>query len=102
MTFYRLPRDHWRHLRTSNVVESPFAALACVPTRRSDSRRWPTPPRWSGKLLVAERKFGRINSPEQPPAVAAGQHVATVYRSNEANTGRPPPDVCTHVLTKPQ
>ena len=24
---YRFPREHWRHLRTTNVVESPFAAL---------------------------------------------------------------------------
>ena len=27
VSFYRFPRGHWRHLRTSNVVESPFAAL---------------------------------------------------------------------------
>ena len=23
VSFYRFPRAHWRHLRTSNVVESP-------------------------------------------------------------------------------
>ena len=27
VTFYRFPQDHWIHLRTTNVVESPFAAL---------------------------------------------------------------------------
>ena len=27
VTFYRYPQEHWRHLRTTNVVESPFAAL---------------------------------------------------------------------------
>jgi putative transposase len=27
VTFYRFPKDHWIHLRTSNIVESPFAAL---------------------------------------------------------------------------
>jgi transposase-like protein len=27
VTFYRFPKDHWRHLRTSNAIESPFAAL---------------------------------------------------------------------------
>jgi len=26
-TFYDFPAEHWKHLRTSNVVESPFAAL---------------------------------------------------------------------------
>ena len=27
VTFYQFPKEHWRHLRTTNVVESPFAAL---------------------------------------------------------------------------
>ena len=27
VTFYDYPREHWRHLRTTNPVESPFAAL---------------------------------------------------------------------------
>lgn len=27
VTFYRFPQEHWKHLRTTNVVESPFAAL---------------------------------------------------------------------------
>ncbi len=27
VTFYRFPKEHWKHLRTTNVVESPFAAL---------------------------------------------------------------------------
>ena len=25
VTFYDFPAEHWRHLRTTNVVESPFA-----------------------------------------------------------------------------
>ena len=76
VAFYRFPRGHWRHLRTSNVVESPFAALrlrtdaprcacaratwssrhsprcACAPTRRSDSRRSPTRPLWYGRRVL--------------------------------------------------
>ena len=27
ITFYQFPREHWRHLRTTNVVASPFAAV---------------------------------------------------------------------------
>ena len=27
VTFYAFPREHWKHLRTSNPVESPFAAV---------------------------------------------------------------------------
>jgi putative transposase len=26
VTFYQFPREHWKHLRTSNPVKSPFAA----------------------------------------------------------------------------
>jgi transposase-like protein len=29
VTFYRFPQEHWRHLRTTNVVESPLQACAC-------------------------------------------------------------------------
>jgi len=27
VTFYTFPKDHWKHLRTTNVVESPFAVV---------------------------------------------------------------------------
>lgn len=27
VTFYRFPQEHWRHLRTTNVVRSFFAGL---------------------------------------------------------------------------
>jgi transposase-like protein len=27
VTFYQFPREHWKHVRTTNVVESPFAAV---------------------------------------------------------------------------
>ena len=27
VTFYQFPKEHWKHLRTTNVAESPFAAL---------------------------------------------------------------------------
>ena len=27
LTFYKFPEPHWSHLRTSNVVESPFATV---------------------------------------------------------------------------
>lgn len=72
--FYRFPRSHWRHLRTTNVVESPFAALRL---RTDAAKRFKkvanaTAVVWK-MLLVAEQKFRRINSPELLPAVAAGQ-----------------------------
>ena len=31
VTFYAFPKEHWKHLRTTNVVESPFAAPELLP-----------------------------------------------------------------------
>ena len=74
VSFYRFPRGHWRHLRTSNVVESPFAALRL---RTDAAKRFKKVANATAvvckMLLLAERKFRRINSPELLPAVAAGQ-----------------------------
>ena len=60
VTFYRFPSGHWRHLRTTNVVESPFAALRL---RTDAAKRFKevanaTAVAWK-MLLVAERKFRR-------------------------------------------
>ena len=74
VSFYRFPRGHWRHQQATNVVESPFAALRL---RTDAAKRFKkvanaTAVVWK-MLLVAERKFRRLNSPELLPAVAAGQ-----------------------------
>jgi transposase-like protein len=36
LTFYQFPKDHWVPLRTSNPIESPFAALRL----RTDAAKW--------------------------------------------------------------
>ena len=96
VSFYRFPRAHWRHLQTSNVVESPFAALRL---RTDAAKRFmkvanATAVVWK-MLLVAEHKFRRINSPELRRPWPLGSSITTAYRSNEANTRRPPPDLFT-------
>jgi len=37
LTFYRYPKEHWVHIRTTNVVESPFALCDCGWTLPSGS-----------------------------------------------------------------
>jgi len=27
VTFFNIPAEHWKHLRTTNVIESPFAPV---------------------------------------------------------------------------
>lgn len=65
VTFYRFPKEHWRHLRTTNPVESPFAALRL---RTDAAKRFKkvssaTAIIWK-MLLVAEKRFRRLHAPE--------------------------------------
>jgi transposase-like protein len=72
VTFYQFPHERWRHLRTTNVGESPFAArLRTGAAKRFKKVDAATAIIW--KLLqVAEQTFRRLNTPELLPAVYAG------------------------------
>jgi transposase-like protein len=64
VTFYQFPREHWKHLRTTNVVESPFAALRL---RTDAAKRYKkvenaTVVIWK-MLMLAERRFRRLDAP---------------------------------------
>lgn len=64
ITYYTFPKEHWRHLRTTNVVESPFAA---VRLRTSAAKRFKkvehaTAIIWR-LLRVAEQRFRKLNAP---------------------------------------
>ena len=65
VTFYKYPREHWGHLRTSNPVESPFSA---VRLRTEASRRYKkvesaTAIIWK-TLMIVQRRFRKLNAPE--------------------------------------
>jgi putative transposase len=73
MAFYAFPKEHWKHLRTTNPVESPFAA---VRLRTAAGKRYKkvanaTALIWR-VLMVAERSFRRLDHPELLPALAEG------------------------------
>ena len=75
--FFDFPAGHWRHLRTTNVVESPFAA---VRLRTSAAKRFrkvdgATALIWK-LLMVAEKRFRKLNSPHLLPGVLAGRRYA--------------------------
>jgi putative transposase len=70
VTFYRFPQEHWKHLRTTNIVESPFAALRL---RTDAAKRYrkvenATAVIWK-MLMLAERRFRRLDAPEKLMAV---------------------------------
>lgn len=66
LTFYEMPAEHWKHLRTTNVIESPFASvrLRTDAAKRFRSAR-------SGTHLVfkvlqsCEQRWSRISHPEK-------------------------------------
>jgi putative transposase len=70
VTFYQFPREHWRHLRTTNVVESPFAAvrLRTTAAKRFTKVDAATAIIWK-VLQIAETTFRRLNAPALLPAV---------------------------------
>ncbi|MGH7628043.1 MAG: IS256 family transposase, partial [Gemmatimonadales bacterium] len=77
VSYYAFPREHWRHLRTTNVIESPFDA---VRLRTSAAKRFKkvenaTALIWK-VLLVVEQHFRKLNAPHLCAEVYAG----VVYR----------------------
>jgi putative transposase len=73
VTFYQSPREHWRHLRTTNVVVSPFAAIRLRTTAAKRFKKGDSATAIIWKVLqIAETTFRRLNAPELLPAVYAG------------------------------
>lgn len=73
VTFYRFPKEHWKHIRTTNVVESPFAALRL---RTDAAKRFKkvanaTVVIWK-MLLIAEQRFRKLDAPEKMKEVYLG------------------------------
>jgi putative transposase len=80
VAFYGFPKQHWKHLRTTNTVESPFAA---VRLRTSAGKRYKkvanaTALIWR-VLLVVEKSFRPLAHPELLSRVAEGAE----YRNGE-------------------
>src|SRR5215204_1557068 len=83
VTFYQFPREHWPHLRTTNVVESPFATvrLRTTAAKRFKKVENATALIWKS-LQVAESTFRKLKGAELLPAVYAGtQYKDGVQRS---------------------
>jgi putative transposase len=75
VTFYQFPREHWPHLRTSNVVESPFATVRLRTTAAKRFKKVENATALIWKILqVAESTFRRLKGAELLPAVYAGVH----------------------------
>lgn len=78
--YYDFPREHWKHLRTSNVVESPFSRvrLRTEASRRFKSQVNATCLIWK-TMMVAEMSFRKLDAPELVAKVVDG----TRYKDGE-------------------
>jgi hypothetical protein len=103
VTFYQFPKEHWRHLRTTNVVESPFAAVRLRTT--AGKRDQAGGVRHGVDLAVAPRRRVPLPASERPGAAASGLCWRAVCGWSP-HTSRPPAGGCrlipfTHLLTRP-
>ena len=58
------PEAHWKHLRTTNVVESPFASVRLRTSAAKRFKRVDSATALIWKLLtVAEKRFRRLDAP---------------------------------------
>jgi putative transposase len=73
VSFYAFPKAHWKHLRTSNPAESPFAAvrLRTTAAKRYKKVERATAVIWK-TLLIAEQTFRCLDASELLPEVAEG------------------------------
>jgi transposase-like protein len=73
VAYYDYPAEHWQHLRTTNPVESPFAAvrLRTTAAKRYKKVENATAVIWK-TLMLAEQHFRKLNAPALLPSVAAG------------------------------
>jgi putative transposase len=86
VTFYAFPKEHWKHLRTTNVVESPFAAvrLRTAAAKRFKRVENATAVIWK-TLLIAEQRFRRLDAPELLREVAEGVAYVDGAREKRSN-----------------
>jgi len=88
LAFFDFRAEHWVHLRTGNVIESPFATVRLRQrvTKGAGSRQ-------KGLLLafqllvMAERRWRRVNAPHLMPLVRAGASIrdGVLFERREAS-----------------
>ncbi len=93
VTFFDFPAEHWKHLRTTNVIESPFATVRLREraTRGADSRTKGL--LMAFKLLdMAQQRWRRLDGSNLLPLVRADVKFVDGIRHGEADSLACPSD----------
>jgi putative transposase len=74
LTFYDFPAEHWRHIRSTNVIESTFATVRLRTYRTKGCLSRQTALTMVFKLIqAAEKKWQRIQGYELLPIILSGE-----------------------------
>lgn len=92
LTLYALPAEHWKHLRSTNPIESTFATvkLRTQATRGAGSRNAALAMAFK-LLLAAQARWRRLDAPELLPLVRAGVKFVDGVRMEREDTGQKAP-----------
>jgi transposase-like protein len=88
LTHFDFPAEHWKHLRTSNVIESPFATVRLRQrvTKGAGSRSKAL--LMAFKLLdMAQQRWRKLNGAELLPLVRAGVRFVDGVRQEREKKG---------------
>ena len=103
VTFYDFPEAHWKHLRTTNVVESPFASVRpphvgskTIQARRQCYRPHLEAPHGGGETLQKARTLHTCSR------TCLEKGSSGTESPSQTSGARPPPDSFTHLLTRPR
>ena len=73
LTFYDFPAEHWKHIRTSNPIESTFATVRHRTKRTKGCLSRKTGLAMAFKLMVsAQKKWRKLEGQNRLPEVIAG------------------------------
>ncbi len=87
LTFYDFPADHWKHLRTTNPIESPFSTVR-LRTRVTKGAGCRQAVAMAFKLLEAAQERCRRDGYELMPLVRAGTTFMTGSSSSDPTNER--------------
>jgi transposase-like protein len=73
LTFFDFPAEHWRHLRTTNPIESSFATVKARTQKTKGAGSRKAGLAMAFKLLLSmEKRWRKVNAPHLVALVAAG------------------------------
>ncbi len=86
VAFYDFPREHWKHLRTTNVVESPFASVRLRTDAAKRYKKVENATALIWRLLrVAESRFRKIDAPHLAMEVYTGDRFVDGVKVTKGN-----------------